>query len=32
MDSGARLDVGNFLVAEADESDGSFNKLSPTRP
>jgi UDP-N-acetylmuramate--alanine ligase len=30
MDSGARLGAGQFLVAEADESDGSFNKLSPT--
>ena len=30
MDSGARLGLGKFLVAEADESDGSFNKLSPT--
>jgi UDP-N-acetylmuramate--alanine ligase len=30
MDSGARLGMGKFLVAEADESDGSFNKLSPT--
>jgi UDP-N-acetylmuramate--alanine ligase len=26
----ARLGSGNFLVAEADESDGSFLKLSPT--
>ena len=28
--SNARLGSGNFLVAEADESDGSFLKLSPT--
>ena len=28
--SGAKLGRGNFLVAEADESDGSFLKLSPT--
>lgn len=28
--SNARLGQGNFLVAEADESDGSFLKLSPT--
>ncbi len=30
MDSGARVGTGRFLVTEADESDGSFNKLSPT--
>ena len=29
LDSGARLGKGEFLVAEADESDGSFLKLSP---
>jgi len=28
--SNARLGQGDFLVAEADESDGSFHKLSPT--
>jgi UDP-N-acetylmuramate--alanine ligase len=28
--SGARLGTGKFLVAEADESDGSFLQLSPT--
>lgn len=28
--SNARLGTGEFLVAEADESDGSFLKLSPT--
>ncbi len=28
--SGAKLGRGEFLVAEADESDGSFLKLSPT--
>ncbi len=28
--SGAKLGGGKFLVAEADESDGSFLKLSPT--
>lgn len=28
--SGAKLGSGEFLVAEADESDGSFLKLSPT--
>ncbi len=28
--SGAKLGKGEFLVAEADESDGSFLKLSPT--
>jgi UDP-N-acetylmuramate--alanine ligase len=28
--SNARLGQGNFLVAEADESDGSFLKLTPT--
>ncbi len=30
MGSNARLGQGQFLVAEADESDGSFLKLSPT--
>lgn len=30
MGSNARLGWGEFLVAEADESDGSFLKLSPT--
>ena len=30
LQSGARLGKGEFLVAEADESDGSFLKLSPT--
>jgi UDP-N-acetylmuramate--alanine ligase len=30
LGSNARLGQGNFLVAEADESDGSFLKLSPT--
>lgn len=30
LESGARLGTGDFLVAEADESDGSFLKLSPT--
>jgi UDP-N-acetylmuramate--alanine ligase len=30
MGSNARLGQGDFLVAEADESDGSFLKLSPT--
>jgi UDP-N-acetylmuramate--alanine ligase len=30
VDSGAVLGKGEFLVAEADESDGSFLKLSPT--
>ena len=30
LDSGAKLGKGDFLVAEADESDGSFLKLSPT--
>lgn len=30
MGSNARLGQGEFLVAEADESDGSFLKLSPT--
>ncbi|MBI5183602.1 MAG: UDP-N-acetylmuramate--L-alanine ligase [Nitrospinae bacterium] len=30
LGSGARLGQGNFLVAEADESDGSFLSLSPT--
>ena len=29
MESNARLGRGDFLVAEADESDGSFLKLSP---
>lgn len=29
LDSGARLGKGDYLVAEADESDGSFLKLSP---
>lgn len=29
LDSGAHLGKGEFLVAEADESDGSFLKLSP---
>jgi len=29
IDSGAQLGKGEFLVAEADESDGSFLKLSP---
>lgn len=29
-ESGARLGQGEFLVAEADESDGSFLKLAPT--
>src|SRR6202142_2442586 len=29
LDSGAKLGHGDFLVAEADESDGSFLKLSP---
>ncbi|MFN3966631.1 MAG: UDP-N-acetylmuramate--L-alanine ligase, partial [Endomicrobiia bacterium] len=29
-DSSAKLGKGDFLVAEADESDGSFLKLSPT--
>ncbi|MFH1379571.1 MAG: UDP-N-acetylmuramate--L-alanine ligase [bacterium] len=28
--TGARLGDGDFLIAEADESDGSFLKLSPT--
>lgn len=28
--SNARLGTGNFMVAEADESDGSFLKLAPT--
>lgn len=28
--SNARLGKGNFIIAEADESDGSFLKLSPT--
>ncbi len=30
LGSGAKLGQGEFLVAEADESDGSFLKLSPT--
>ncbi len=30
IDSNAKLGEGDFLVAEADESDGSFLKLSPT--
>jgi UDP-N-acetylmuramate--alanine ligase len=30
LGSNAKLGSGNFLVAEADESDGSFVKLSPT--
>jgi len=30
LGSNARLGEGDFLVAEADESDGSFLKLSPT--
>jgi UDP-N-acetylmuramate--alanine ligase len=30
MGSSARLGQGDYLVAEADESDGSFLKLSPT--
>jgi UDP-N-acetylmuramate--alanine ligase len=30
LGSNARLGQGNYLVAEADESDGSFMKLSPT--
>ncbi|RJX32698.1 MAG: UDP-N-acetylmuramate--L-alanine ligase [Desulfarculus sp.] len=29
LGSNARLGQGEFLVAEADESDGSFNRLSP---
>jgi UDP-N-acetylmuramate--alanine ligase len=29
LDSGAKLGHGDYLVAEADESDGSFLKLSP---
>jgi UDP-N-acetylmuramate--alanine ligase len=29
LDSNARMGLGEFLVAEADESDGSFLKLSP---
>src|SRR5579864_8990624 len=29
LDSGARMGQGEYLVAEADESDGSFLKLSP---
>ncbi len=30
IDSNAKLGKGEFMVAEADESDGSFLKLSPT--
>ena len=30
LNTGAKLGKGDFLVAEADESDGSFLKLSPT--
>ena len=30
LGSNARLGQGEFLVAEADESDGSFLKLAPT--
>src|SRR3989304_3390801 len=30
LDTNAKLGRGDFLVAEADESDGSFLKLSPT--
>jgi len=30
LGSNARLGQGDFLVAEADESDGSFVKLMPT--
>lgn len=30
LESGAKLGYGDYLVAEADESDGSFLKLSPT--
>jgi len=30
LDSGAHVGKGDYLVAEADESDGSFLKLSPT--
>jgi UDP-N-acetylmuramate--alanine ligase len=30
IDSNARLGQGDFIVAEADESDGSFLKFSPT--
>ena len=30
LGSNARLGQGEFLVAEADESDGSFLKLTPT--
>jgi UDP-N-acetylmuramate--alanine ligase len=30
LDANARLGGGDYLVAEADESDGSFLKLSPT--
>lgn len=30
LQSGAKLGQGDFMVAEADESDGSFLKLSPT--
>jgi UDP-N-acetylmuramate--alanine ligase len=30
IDSGAKLGTGRFLVAEADESDGSFSRLAPS--
>lgn len=30
VDSNARLGTGNFMVVEADESDGSFLRLSPS--
>ncbi len=30
IDTGAKLGYGEYLVAEADESDGSFLKLNPT--
>lgn len=29
LNSGAHFDIGDWLIAEADESDGSFSKLSP---
>jgi len=32
LGAGAKLGQGEFMVAEADESDGSFLKLSPTIP
>jgi len=32
LGTGAKLGQGEFMVAEADESDGSFLKLSPTIP